>query len=105
MQNIETASSFLTNYLPEDILQIIDLQNLSLQKDSFIEKELQEAFSDILYKTSIKGKETYKDNVKIERNRSVMQQDPSPLHPICDATGSVPNAFQKSRPLFVNDPG
>ena len=59
MQNVETASSFLTNYLPEDILQIIDLKNLSLQKDSFIEKELQEAFSDILYKTSIRGKETY----------------------------------------------
>ena len=59
MQDVETAHDFLTNYLPKDILQLIDLDNLSLQKDSFIEKELQEAFSDILYKTSIKGQETY----------------------------------------------
>ncbi len=59
MGDIETAHDFLTNYLPQDIIELIDLDNLSVQKDSFIEKELQEAFSDILYKTSIKGKETY----------------------------------------------
>jgi len=59
MQNIETAHDFLKNYLPKDILPLIDLDNLFLQKDSFIEKELRETFSDILYKTSIKGKETY----------------------------------------------
>ena len=59
MQDLETAQDFLANYLPQDILQLIDLDSLSLQKDSFIEKELREAFSDILYKASIKGREAY----------------------------------------------
>jgi len=59
LSDAETARDFLMNYLPEDLLPLIDLDHLALQKDSFIEKKLQEAFSDLLYKTSIKGKETY----------------------------------------------
>ena len=59
MGDPDTAEDFLLNYLPEDILQLIDLDNLAIQKDSFIDQDLQEAFSDLLYKTSIKGKEAY----------------------------------------------
>ncbi|MGA1865117.1 MAG: Rpn family recombination-promoting nuclease/putative transposase [bacterium] len=49
------AREFLSLYLPEDIKKIIDLSTLSISKDSFVEKELQEYFSDILYKVEIKG--------------------------------------------------
>ncbi len=59
MGDTETAQDFLLNYLPDDILQIIDLDNLTIEKDSFIDHDLQESFSDLLYKTSIKGKEAY----------------------------------------------
>jgi len=49
------AREFLSLYLPDHIKKIIDLSTLSISKDSFIEKELQEYFSDILYKVEIQG--------------------------------------------------
>ena len=39
MSNIDTAKDFMLNYLPEDILKIIDLDSLSLEKDSFIDEK------------------------------------------------------------------
>lgn len=48
------AREFLYHYLPNNIKNIIDLTTLSISKDSFIEKELHEYFSDILYKVEIK---------------------------------------------------
>ena len=59
MSDAETARDFLMHYLPEGLVRLIDLDHLSLQKDSFIEKELQETFSDLLYKTSLAGQDTY----------------------------------------------
>lgn len=49
----------MTNYLPKEVLQIIDLETISPQKDSYIEKELEETFSDLLFKTKIEEKEGY----------------------------------------------
>jgi len=49
------AREFLSTYLPDNIKRIIDLSRLSIFKDSFIEKELHEYFSDILYQVEIKG--------------------------------------------------
>jgi predicted transposase/invertase (TIGR01784 family) len=48
------AVSFLENYLPEKILKVTDLDSLELCKDSFIEKNLQEFYSDMLYKVNFK---------------------------------------------------
>ena len=39
MSNIDTAKDFMLNYLPKDILKIIDLDSLSLEKDSFIDEK------------------------------------------------------------------
>jgi len=46
----EIAESFLKNYLPESLIPHINFETLTIIKDSFIDKELQEHFSDILYK-------------------------------------------------------
>ena len=59
MSDIETAKDFFRNYLPEELLKLIDLDNISVDKDSFIEKELGEYFSDILYRINLLGKESY----------------------------------------------
>ena len=48
------AVSFLENSLPEKILKITDLDSLELCKDSFIEKNLKEFYSDMLYKVNFK---------------------------------------------------
>jgi predicted transposase/invertase (TIGR01784 family) len=46
----ENAVDFLKNYLPSNLLQKINLDTLSIEKDSFVDKNLKESFSDLLYK-------------------------------------------------------
>lgn len=59
LSDIQTAKDFLQNYLPQEILEIIDLETITPQKDSYIEKELEETFSDLLFQTKIKHKDGY----------------------------------------------
>lgn len=56
---VEVAKDFLNNYLPENIIRIIDIDTLEPQKDSFINQELQEGFSDLLFKANINNREGY----------------------------------------------
>jgi len=51
--NKENARSFLINYLPDKVLNLVDLNTLEISKDSFIEKELADYYSDILYKVNL----------------------------------------------------
>ncbi|MDD4570589.1 MAG: Rpn family recombination-promoting nuclease/putative transposase, partial [Tepidanaerobacteraceae bacterium] len=53
------AKDFLNNYLPQNIIKIIDVDTLEPQKDSFINEELQESFSDLLFKADINKSEGY----------------------------------------------
>ncbi len=46
----EVALGFFQHYLPHTVLKVLDLKTLEICKDSFVEHELQEYFSDILYK-------------------------------------------------------
>jgi predicted transposase/invertase (TIGR01784 family) len=48
----EVARSFLENYLPQPVLEVLDLNTLTLQKDSFIDPDLLEHFSDLLYQAA-----------------------------------------------------
>ncbi|MCX7885067.1 MAG: Rpn family recombination-promoting nuclease/putative transposase [Caloramator sp.] len=57
--NIEIAKDFIVNYLPQDIVKIIDLDTLVLQKDSFINEKLKEVYSDMLFKVSINNNDGY----------------------------------------------
>jgi len=53
------AREFLELYLPEELVRQLDLNTLAISKDSFIEKELREYFSDLLYHVEIKGQPTF----------------------------------------------
>ena len=57
--NVEVTKDFLNNYLPQNIMKIIDMNTLEPQKDSFINEELQEGFSDMLFKVNINKREGY----------------------------------------------
>lgn len=57
--NIEIAKDFMSEYLPTTIQDIIDLDTLEPQKDSLINQELQEVFSDLLFRVDINNKEGY----------------------------------------------
>ncbi len=51
----EVARDFILHYLPSDIVGLFDIESLEIRKDSFIDKELKEHFSDILYCVDTKG--------------------------------------------------
>lgn len=53
------ARDFMNNYLPQSIINIVDLDTLEPQKDSFINEELQEVFSDMLFRININKREGY----------------------------------------------
>lgn len=55
----DEAGDFFAHYLPEDILKHLDLTEIEIVKESFIEKELKEYFSDILYKVSLLDSPAY----------------------------------------------
>lgn len=57
--NVETAKDFLVNYLPESVMQVVNLATLEPLKDSFISPELDESFSDLLFEVDISGNEGY----------------------------------------------
>ena len=56
---VDVAQDYLKHYLPKAILRLIDLDTLESHKDSFINKELQEHFSDMLYHVRINQQEGY----------------------------------------------
>jgi len=51
----ENAAEFIANYLPENIVRLLDLNSLELKKDTFIDANLKEYFSDLLFKLKLKN--------------------------------------------------
>jgi predicted transposase/invertase (TIGR01784 family) len=54
----EIIHNFLQEYLPPGVAVELNLDSLELQKDSFIDEQLQEHFSDLLYKCLLAGEES-----------------------------------------------
>jgi predicted transposase/invertase (TIGR01784 family) len=52
----DVASSFLQEYLPENIIKELDFESLKISKDSFVDKGLKEYLSDILYEVKLKNR-------------------------------------------------
>jgi len=59
LSNPKAAKDILSLYLPKEVLKIIDLNYLEMQKDSFIDDEHRAYAVDILYKTKFQGEEGY----------------------------------------------
>ncbi|WP_227994875.1 Rpn family recombination-promoting nuclease/putative transposase [Oceanobacillus sp. CFH 90083] len=57
--NVEVVKDFITHFLPSSIRKIIDVTSIQPQKDSFIDHDLQEYFSDLLFQTKIHNKLAY----------------------------------------------
>ncbi len=51
----EVAQDFLRYYLPASVAELLDVSTLELHKDSFVDPDLQEHFSDLLYGVQLKG--------------------------------------------------
>lgn len=52
---LEIIRDFLRNYLSQDIRELLNLDQITLQKDSFIDNEFQEHFSDLLFLVPTNG--------------------------------------------------
>ncbi len=59
MTERKTVQSLLENYLPEPVLKLIDLSELEPEKDSMIEEELTDLFSDLIYRVKINNRAAY----------------------------------------------
>lgn len=59
LSNPKAAKDILSLYLPKEVLKIIDLNYLEMQKDSFIDDEHRAYAVDILYKTKFQSEEGY----------------------------------------------
>jgi predicted transposase/invertase (TIGR01784 family) len=55
LSRLKTAIEFLANYLPEKITALLDLGSAERLPDSFVDPELREHFSDLLYRVKLKG--------------------------------------------------
>ena len=51
--------SLLENYLPESVLKLIDLSEIEAEKDTMIEEELTDLFSDLIYRVKINNRAAY----------------------------------------------
>lgn len=51
----EIVRNYLEEYLPADLLALLDLDTLTLQEGTFIDESLREQQSDLLYQTRLKG--------------------------------------------------
>ena len=57
LQEIDTARSFFSEYLPGEIKDLLDLDSLEYMKEKFVDETLAQYYSDFLYKVN------FKDNI------------------------------------------
>lgn len=59
MNNVMVARDFFAMHLPKEFCQAVDLNTLKLEKGSYIDNDLQELMSDILYSAKVDGDNGY----------------------------------------------
>ncbi|WP_250311484.1 Rpn family recombination-promoting nuclease/putative transposase [Rickettsia endosymbiont of Oedothorax gibbosus] len=59
MENPIVAKEFLATHLPKDVLALIDSTTVKLEKDSFIELDLSETISDVLFSVKFNDQDGY----------------------------------------------
>jgi len=57
--DLNMVKSFTKEYLPKKISENLDLETLSIAKDSFIDVELKGKYSDLLYSVKLAGKDAF----------------------------------------------
>jgi len=57
MEDEVAAREFLGYYLPEDFKDLVDLSQITVKKESFVEEDLKKALSDIVYSIKTKDNE------------------------------------------------
>ena len=71
MANDIAAKEFLTKYLPKEVKDIVDLNSIKPEKESYVEPNLTKRFSDIVYSVNTKDNQTAFIYVLAEHQSSV----------------------------------
>ena len=56
---LDFTKEFLADYLPVELLNIMDMSTIEAQKDTYLDKDLREQFSDLLFRVQINNKDSY----------------------------------------------
>jgi predicted transposase/invertase (TIGR01784 family) len=75
-QDKDAARDFLVNYLPADVLSVMDMNTIEISKDSFIADDLKEFYSDLLYTVQVAGEAGF---VYILFEHKSYKDEPAPL--------------------------
>ena len=59
LENPLVANEFITTHVPSDIIKLIDIKTLKLEKDSFIEPTLTSRISDVLFSAKFDNQDGY----------------------------------------------
>ena len=51
----ELAADFVRHYLPQSIVNSLDLTSLEVQKESFLDEKLEESFADLIYRVRLRN--------------------------------------------------
>ena len=73
----EEVTEFITKTFPKELIQNLDLNTLELENGSFVDEELQEHFSDLVYNCVYQGKISLKITLLFEHKSS---QPTTPIH-------------------------
>lgn len=55
----EVAESFIKNYFPQDLLELFNTDDLEISKDSFVDEDLKEFFSDVVYRVKLNDHDAF----------------------------------------------
>ncbi|CCU80958.1 hypothetical protein HSACCH_02460 [Halanaerobium saccharolyticum subsp. saccharolyticum DSM 6643] len=55
----EVAESFIKNYFPQDLLELFNTDDLEITKDSFVDEDLKEFFSDVVYRVKLNDHDAF----------------------------------------------
>lgn len=57
--DLEVTTDFMQQYLPEDVLELVELETLEVSKDSFIQDDLKDYYVDLLFQIELDGREGF----------------------------------------------
>ena len=59
LEDMSVVKGFISNYLPVKIARMIDLNSLEAAKGNFVDDDLKEFFTDMLFKCDLNQQEAY----------------------------------------------
>lgn len=75
----DVGRDFLRHYLPAEVVGLLDLRSLGLSKESFIDEQLREHYSDMLYQLKLKDGTPVQVYVLLEHKRTPERSAPFQL--------------------------